>query len=188
MSLDQVKKDFRNWLVTVTGLADGNVFWSQQNAPKTALDFLTLNITTDISTQKTAGDQMQINSDGTQTMYRSREACLSINGYGLTSDTFTKSIQDSIDLPKSMQLFQSKGFVVVSKDGKARKNLTFIESGQWLQRWMMELYIGYTDVFTTDLTDVGYFTEIDMTGNFYGIGKSIPGDDTKPVITLDTEI
>jgi hypothetical protein len=170
MSFDDVIKDFRNWLVLVTGINDQFVFFAQQDAPKAGTDFLTLNATSDQATDGIS-DQMQINDDGTQTLIESREAAISLNFYGANADANAKAVRNSIDLPKSIQRFSNKldgkqPYVVVSKDRKFIKNATFLETGQWLQRRMIELFIGYTDTFTTALSDVGEIDNIQVEGEW----------------------
>lgn len=181
MTFEQIQKDARSWLVTVSGLDDNKVIFANQNAPKPEYDFIVFNPS--LLIKKFGNDEKVYNDDGTITVIQRRQADTSVNVYGPNAQSIIQSIQDSLDLPVSEQYFDIKGFVFIA--ASEARNLTFLEDKKWQQRWQADFFIRFSTQITPDIEDVGFIEEFEVNSNDLAPDHAIQD---YPVIDVNIEI
>ena len=157
MNINDVETIIREWIILSSQLDSSQVIYEHQNAPKAQQDFITLNTK---SIRNIGIKDLTNNTNGTITTTQGKQADLSINCYGKNARNIMINVLDSLQKYEIKESF-AVSEISVNTDSELR-NLTFIETNQWIDRRQLDISVMFGNSITEDM---GYFDEIGIISN-----------------------
>lgn len=156
-----IRSALRAWVLQATGLPDGKVIWSQQNAPRPTPPYITINDRLALASVGMDDERRLTETPGVIEHVGQRQLTISVNAYGTGAFDLLEAARDGLRLEVIRSALWDAGIGII--DPGNPQDLSVVLDTEWEERAQMDSFF---HVVSRATEDVGYFDRAAYEGTF----------------------